>query len=193
MSAAAALLRWWLDLQYNYFIPEHLMGIQAQEFKIMEYRISEYTIAVTNTTNTVNTYANAGFVSRTESDTHADTFVAGKNCVPLGFSSRSCTVRPYKKEYEPIRNVPICTAATGYTAKTGLNYILVFPEALHMPDMEHSLFNPNQLRHFGTTVQDNPYAREPMTITSAGGEFTACMESDGLDIFVTTWAPSEAE
>jgi hypothetical protein len=53
-----------------------------------------------------------------------------------------------------------------------MNYILVFPEALYMPNLDHSLFNPNQLRHFGTIIQDNPYDTEPMCIRSANNTFT---------------------
>ena len=109
-----------------------------------------------------------GFVSRTEADTHADTFVAGKNCIPMNYTDRSCDVQPYSDEYAPMKNVPIITAATGYTSAMGINYILIFPEALWMPGLEHSLFNPNPLRHHGTTVQDNPYSEEPMSIMSVG-------------------------
>jgi hypothetical protein len=138
-------------------------------------------------------HEHAGFVSTTEGDSHADTFVAGKNCVPLHYTDRSCDVQPYSDDYKPMKNVPIVTAATGYTSATGMNYILVFPEALYIPSLEHSLFNPNQLRHFGSTVQDNPYSDEPMSITNPDGSFTACLQSKGTDIFLTTWAPSSSD
>jgi hypothetical protein len=62
-----------------------------------------------------------------------------------------------------------------------------------MPTLDHSLFNPNQLRHYGTQVQDNPYCNEPMSITSPSGEFTACLRSMGTDIFIKTWTPSAAD
>jgi hypothetical protein len=44
-----------------------------------------------------------------------------------------------------MKDVPIVTAATGCTSSTGMNCMLVFPEALSMPALDHSLFNPNQL------------------------------------------------
>jgi hypothetical protein len=139
-------------------------------------------------------YGNAGFVSKLELDSHADTTVAGKNCVAISFTDRACKVQPYSDSYEPIDNVPIATVATGYTAKNGLNYIIILPEALYMPDLDHSLVNPNQLRHFGTTVHDNPFhTMEPMRITSPDNEFTACLESAGVDIFLKTWAPSDKD
>ena len=33
-----------------------------------------------------------------------------------------------------------------------------------MPDMDHSLLNPNQLRHFGVDAEDNPYSGRQMMI-----------------------------
>jgi hypothetical protein len=132
-------------------------------------------------------------VSTVEVDSHADTFVAGKNCVPLNYTARTCDVQPYSDDYDPVKNVPIITAATGYTSASGLNYILVFPEAIYMPTLGHSLCNPNQLRHFGTKVQDNPYDTEPMRLTTSDEKFTACFESKGTDIFLKTYAPSQAD
>jgi hypothetical protein len=89
--------------------------------------------------------------------------------------------------------VLIVTAATGFTSKNGMNYILVFPGALCMPKLDHSLFNPNQLHHFGTVVQDNRYDAKPMSIKSADNTFTACLDSAGTDIFLKMWAPSDAD
>jgi hypothetical protein len=62
-----------------------------------------------------------------------------------------------------------------------------------MPNLDHSLFNPNQLRHFGAVVQDNPYDAAPMCVKSADNTFTACLDSVGADIFLKTWAPSDAD
>jgi hypothetical protein len=138
-------------------------------------------------------YENAGFVANTEADSHADTFVSKNNCVPINYTERSCDVESYSNYYASVKNVPIITAEMGLTAATGMNYILIFPEALYMPTLEHSLFNPNQLRQFGTIVQDNPYSRESMGITSLDGDFTACLQSKGTDIYIKTWAPSQVD
>ena len=84
-----------------------------------------------------------------------------------------------------MKNIPIITAATGFTSTTGRQYILVFNETLYIKDMDHKLINPNQLRHFDTEVQDNPYhATDPMSITSPNGEFMACLQSQGKNITV---------
>jgi hypothetical protein len=172
----------WLLWKYEHNIPEIR---KTCAFSVLNVKVS----AVLRVEN----YMNAGYVSKMEADTHADTTVAGKNCVAMHFTERSCGVQPYSDEYEPIPDVPIVTAATGFTSKNGMNYILVFPEALYMPNLDHSLFNPNQLRHFGTVVQDNPYDAEPMCIKSADNTFTACLDSVGTDIFLKTWAPSDAD
>ena len=92
---------------------------------------------------------------RIELDSHADTIVAGSNCVILQYTGKECDVSPYRDDYESVSNVPIVHAATAWQSPhTGQTYILVFHEALWMGGhMEHSLVNPNQLRHFGTKIQ----------------------------------------
>ena len=180
MTCIYAFLRW-LSIRHRNTEPV----LQVSAFKTLNYKIQA--------TKKVETYENTGFTSRTEADSHADTFVAGKNCVALNFTDRTCGVQPYSDQYEMITDVPIITAATGYTSSNGLNYIIVVPEALYMPSLDHSLFNPNQFRHFGSLVQDNPYDAAPMVIQNPEHTFTACLQSAGTDIFITTWAPSTAD
>jgi hypothetical protein len=95
-------------------------------------------------------------VSPLEHDSHADTIVLGKNAVIMGYTGRECEVFPYTDQYEGIKGVPIVKGATGYTdSSTGERWILIFNEALFMgTQLPHSLFNPNQLHHFGCAVQD---------------------------------------
>ena len=59
--------------------------------------------------------------------------------------------------------------------------------------MDHTLINPNQLRYFGTRVQDNPTLEEPLSIITEDKEF--CMElcMSGTICCADTFAPSEAE
>ena len=89
-----------------------------------------------------------------ESDSHADTIAAGANCVVLNYTGKGCDVSPYRDDYEAVKNAPIVNAATAWQShQTGQTYILVFNEALWMGDsMDNTLFNPNQLRHYGTKV-----------------------------------------
>ena len=91
-----------------------------------------------------------------------------------------------------MKDVPIVSAATGYTSANGRNYILVFNEELYTKEMQHTLINPNQCRQFGAEVQDSPYnADKPMAISIPDSEFTACLQSEGTIIFLDTWYPSQ--
>ena len=102
---------------------------------------------------------------------------------------------PYSDDYEAKTGISIVQAATGYTAANGQRYILVFNEALWMPERENSLMNPNQLRHFGIEVQDNPYDQNPMLIRKESDTdgFVACLKSRGTDIFIDTWTPTDQD
>jgi hypothetical protein len=173
----------WLLWKYEHNIPETR---KMYAFSVLNVKISAVLLRVENCRN-------VGHVSKMEADTHVDTTVAGKNGVAMNFTERSCGVRPHSDECERTPDVPTVTAATGFTSKNGMNYTLVFPEALHMPNLDHSLFNPNQLHHFGTVVQDNLCDAAPMCVKSADNTFTACLDSVGTDIFLKTWTPSDAD
>ena len=62
---------------------------------------------------------------------------------------------------------------------------LVLNEALLMPSLDHSLLNPNQVRHTGLEVQDNPYSMEPIAIISHNNKFCACLESKEATIYIS--------
>ena len=132
---------------------------------------------------------------RVELDTHADTIVFGRNCLIMGYTGRECDVSPYTETYDAIKSVPIVTAATAWTCtSTGTTFILIFHEGLWMADqMEHTLINPNQLRHFGVTVQDNPFAREPLFIATEDESFVLPLHTEGTNVVVSTRTPTDAE
>ena len=70
----------------------------------------------------------------------------------------------------------------------------MFHEGLWMGDqMEHSLLNPNQLRYFGVTVQDNPFADAPLYISTDNGDFVLPLEILGTNIVAKTRTPTEKE
>ena len=142
-----------------------------------------------STTSNVRTYG------RCELDSHADTNVAGSNCVILQYTGKECDVSPYRDDYESISNVPIVHAATAWQSpNTGQTYILVINESLWMGDkMPHSLLNPNQLRHFGTKVQDDPTSDHPLSIIAEDNEFCMELDMEGTIIFANTHTPTESE
>ena len=179
------------DILFSQFVTFYSRFPSSVSIAIAAFRTIAYHQTTVRLASMQTPVEHPGFVSTLEADTHADTCVAGRNCVPLHFTDRTCDVQPYSNEYQPVTGVPIVTAATGYTTSSGRNFILIMHETLWMPQLEHSLFNPNQFRHFGTLVQDNPYADTPMLVTSLGGDFVACLQTKGTDIFLKTWAPSD--
>ena len=125
----------------------------------------------------VRNFGKIGQVGRIELDSHADTIVAGGNCVVMSYTGRECDVTPYDSTYKARTGVPIANVATAWqSAHTGQVYILVFNEALWMPHLPNTLVNPNQLRHFGIKVQDNPYDA-PMYIQTEDGTFGMELQS----------------
>ena len=111
--------------------------------------------------------------ANTDLDSHADSIVTGTNCCIMHLTGRECDVSPYRDDYKAIINVSIVQAATAYQSSyTCQVYILILNEALYMGDsMKHTLINPNQLRHFGVKVQDNPMSVEPLHIMTEDSSF----------------------
>ena len=60
-----------------------------------------------------------------------------------------------------IRHIPIVSGATAYDHHDGHTYILVLHESLYYgTQLDHSLINPNQVRHYGIDLWDNLYDKE---------------------------------
>ena len=89
-----------------------------------------------------------------EMDSHADTIVAGKNCVVLNYTGKECDVSAFSDNCGTIENVLLARVATAWqSADTAQTYILVMNEALWMGEfMESTLINPNQLMHYGMYI-----------------------------------------
>ena len=132
---------------------------------------------------------------RCELDSHADTIVAGSNCVVLSFTGKECDVSPFTDDYDSISNVPIVHAATAWQSSSrGQTYILVLNEALWMGDtMDHTLINPNQLRHYGTKVRDDPTSNHPLSIITESNEFCMGLQMAGTICYAETHSPTAQE
>ena len=130
-----------------------------------------------------------------ELDSHADTVVAGSNCVILNYTGKVCDVSPYCDEYTTVTNIPIVNATTAWqSSHTGQTYILVFNESVWMGDsMDTTLVNPNQLRHYGTQVQDNPMSQLPLAIITEDSAFSMELMMKGTIIYADTHTPSNKE
>ena len=128
-----------------------------------------------------------------ELDTHADMTVLGSNCVVLSYTGKECEVSPYSSEYEAVQNVPVITGAMVWTNATdGMAYLLIFHESLWMGDkLDHTLVNPNQLRAYGVSVQDNPFNTKPLSITTDDASVKLYLE--GMIICGDTQMPTKSK
>ena len=102
---------------------------------------------------------------------------------------------PYTDTYESFKSVPIAKAGTVWTSpETEVTYILVFNEGLWMGDkMDHSLINPNQLRLYGVTVQDNPLCCSPLYMITEDGDFVLPLDMKGKNVMANTRMPTTEE
>ena len=135
-----------------------------------------------------------GTVARCEMDSHADTCVAGPNFLVLEFTGEQCDVTPYTSDYQPITNVSVVNAVTAFTDEsTGETVILHFNQVLwYGKRMRMSLINPNQLRHYGITLSDDPTdATRPFGISIA--ELCVPFKMDGTTVYFETRVPTAWE
>ncbi|KAI2496583.1 Reverse transcriptase (RNA-dependent DNA polymerase) [Fragilaria crotonensis] len=98
-------------------------------------------------------------------DSHADTCVAGSNCVVLEYTGRSAEVEAYSPDY-PSKQIPIATVATAYDCPTsGATYVIIINEALYFGDsLPFSLLSPNQLRDNDVHVDERHRQHAPDSI-----------------------------
>ena len=127
-------------------------------------------------------------------DSHADTCVAGPNFVIIEYTGEHCDVTPYSDEYKPITDVPIVNASTAYTdPETGVTMILQFNQVLwYGKKMQMSLINPNQMRHGGLVVSDDPTDHD-RTFGITGDDFTIPFEIAGTTVFFVSRVPTRWE
>ena len=52
--------------------------------------------------------------------------------------------------------------------------------------LDPTLVNPNQLRHFGVDVQDNPMSSRPLSIITEDNEFCMELAIEGTIVFAET-------
>ena len=147
---------------------------------------------ISSTKRTIIKIVGEPFHGRWELDSYADTNAAGKNCAIIKYTDRSCDVAPLLEKYTPMKDIPIVSTATVFMSANGRTYILVFHKELYMPDIRHTLINPNQCLHFGAKLQPNPYYEDyPMSIESPDGEFSACLHSVGTVMLLDNWFPNQ--
>ncbi len=101
--------------------------------------------------------------STCELDSHADTCVAGPNCIILEYTDQVVNVSAYSDHLDTMENIPVVTAATALDdLSTGTTTILILRKSLYMGDkVKTTLLCPNQMRANGITVEDVPMHLAP--------------------------------
>jgi hypothetical protein len=132
-------------------------------------------------------------MSYNETDSNADTCCLGNNFAVLQYTNRSATVAPFHADYAALTNVPIVTGATVYDDPyTNTSILLIINEGLYFGStLDHSLINPNQIRHYGHTYQDNPYSSDPLGIVADNNHIS--LHSSGTKIQFNTRCPTDTE
>ena len=91
-------------------------------------------------------------------DTHADTCCAGANWTPMHYTGEICEVSPFLNTYAPLQEIPVARCCTVWTDDEGKEYLLVGDEMLWFGTaLENSLMNPNQIRAYGISINDDPF------------------------------------
>ncbi len=98
-----------------------------------------------------------------ELDSHADTCVAGPNCIVVEYTDQLVNVSAFTDIHETFNDVPIVTAATAYDDPTdGTTYVLILHQAIYMGNkISNTILCPNQLCFHGVIVDDLPLHLAP--------------------------------
>ena len=101
----------------------------------------------------------------------------------------------HAESIKPIEGIPIVTGATAWDDPvTGETYILVIHEALYYRKrLDHSLINPNQIRHYGIDFWDNPYDKTKGTKIDVDDGITVGLSVKGTKILFESRAPTDQE
>ena len=130
-------------------------------------------------------------------DSHADTCVAGSNCVVLEYTGQNATVEAYLPDY-PSKKIPIATVATAFDCPTSnATYVLIINEALYFGESPtFSLLSPNQLRDNDVHVDKQHRQHAPDSIfgiTIPSEPLTIPFELYGVIAGFTTRQPTQVE
>ena len=80
--------------------------------------------------------------------------VIGFNARVIATSDMPCDVRDFIPDISPLK-VKIVDAAVEYSCRyTGVDYIIVIRNGLHVPEMVHNLILPFIMRELGILVND---------------------------------------
>ena len=110
------------------------------------------------------------------------------------FTSEVCSVSPFLSDYGVQDDVQICTAATAFDTSDGETIILVFGQGLWFGErMDRTLINPNQCRHFGIQICDDPMDPHRELGITMDDEYFIPMSMDGTTCGFVSRCPTVEE
>ena len=135
-----------------------------------------------------------------ELDSHADTCVIGGQAVILREypPEHSVDVTPFLARLGTVARVPMCSAAVAFDdPRTGNAHLLVFHQALSIPELNHNLLCPMQMRHNGVIVNERPkHCTEDPTVDDHAilhGDLRMTLQLDGPTSYFPTRTPTDVE
>ncbi len=136
-----------------------------------------------------------------EIDSHADTCIAGPDCLVLEFTDQVVNVSTYLEQLDTMENIHIVTAATAWDdLATGTTTILILGQALYMGDkVKTTLLCSNQMRAQGIIVDDVPLHLAPKDKPSSHSiyfpedDFVVPLSMKGIFSYFSTRTPTWEE
>ena len=112
-----------------------------------------------------------------ELDSHADTCTLGSVCLVLQETGRTVDVSGFTQGLGTKDDIKVVTGAVAYDCPlTHVTYILVFHEALYIPEMDVHLLNPFQMRNQGVVVNETPLHQLPVDQRTSDSHSIICPE-----------------
>ena len=94
---------------------------------------------------------------KSELDSQTNMILLGKYCFVFEWYGKSCTVNPFNDCLRSVKDIPIINADIFYDLPYSHKcYILLYRNALYLPNMENNLLPPFIMCESGTTVNDTP-------------------------------------
>jgi hypothetical protein len=140
--------------------------------------------------------------SRTELDSHADTWVCGRNSLITAMTDEYVDLSPFAATLGTMSRKPVCSHALAWdNVHDGTTIILMIHQSISVPEMENNLACPMQSRMNDVTIHECPKFLDrsvtdkshTIIIPTEEGNVTIPLGLYGVTSFFTTRKPTEWE
>ncbi|KAL7546618.1 hypothetical protein ACHAWF_009948 [Thalassiosira exigua] len=102
-------------------------------------------------------------------------------------------MKGFPDDFSKLPNIPIATVASTHQGRDGTKSMLIMNDVLYSGGrLDHSLINPNQIRHYGIAVSDNPYVMDKSLGIVHDQDFIP-FEMEGATVYFETTYPTMDE